>query len=653
MKHILFTDNPSNTFSTAILIKESYFYKDKLEQYYVNPLEALGVSREDLVAFDLEYPGGKVTATQAKVYMKKLLKGFAQIGVSNILVADATYFKALTGLNKAESHIGYIHKCKMTGYEHINICYGLNYAIFMRNPNQIDKLDMALDTLANHLLGRAVSVGADVVKQADYHINEDEFEGALAKLHKHPTLVCDIETYSLELDKAGLGSIAFAYSKHEGTALYLGKNPSNKTKTLLKRFFESYKGTLIFHYCTFDIKNIIYTLFMEHPLDLRGMLHGLNILFRSTHDTKIIAYLATNATTGNELGLKPLSHPYMGNYAEDVSDITKLSIDKLLEYNLKDCLATYWVFEKYYPKMLRDNQLDIYVGIMLPSAKLITQMELHGMPMNMKQVDLTKEELETLYASYLVIINASRYVDEATKLIQLEALVAINSKLKTKQHTIERVADITFNPGSPKQLDTLIYTVMELPVLDKTPTGNPATGAATLEKLLHHTDDEDKITLINALIGLNKVSKILSTFIPAFQKAVRKGNWHYLHGSFNLGGTISGRLSSSNPNLQNIPSNSTYGKAVKKCFSAKPGWLFVGADFSSLEDRINALLTKDTNKLKVYIAPQTYEIILNGKSYCFDGNSVIEYRGQTITVKDYYERYCTKRDANGNRINDQ
>jgi DNA polymerase-1 len=77
--------------------------------------------------------------------------------------------------------------------------------------------------------------------------------------------------------------------------------------------------------------------------------------------------------------------------------------------------------------------------------------------------------------------------------------------------------------------------------------------------------------------------------------------WYYFFGNFNLGGTVSVRLSSSGPNMQNLPAGSKpWGKEVKKCFKAPPGWLFVGIDFASLEDRISALLTKDPNKLKIY-----------------------------------------------------
>jgi DNA polymerase-1 len=111
------------------------------------------------------------------------------------------------------------------------------------------------------------------------------------------------------------------------------------------------------------------------------------------------------------------------------------------------------------------------------------------------------------------------------------------------------------------------------------------------------------INLINDIIELGKASKIVDTFVPAFENKsiTKKDGRAYLHGSFNLGGTVSGRLSSSKPNLQQIPSSgSIYAKPVKKCFQAPDGWLMVGADFSSLEDRIDALLTKDTNKIKVY-----------------------------------------------------
>jgi DNA polymerase-1 len=116
--------------------------------------------------------------------------------------------------------------------------------------------------------------------------------------------------------------------------------------------------------------------------------------------------------------------------------------------------------------------------------------------------------------------------------------------------------------------------------------------------------------ILRHIIELHEVSKILNTFIPAFKNnSIPKNGWHYLHGGYNLGGTKSGRLSSSEPNMQNIPSGGTkYAQLIKECFQppplnidGDPGWIFVGADYASLEDRISALLTKDPNKLAVYV----------------------------------------------------
>lgn len=117
-----------------------------------------------------------------------------------------------------------------------------------------------------------------------------------------------------------------------------------------------------------------------------------------------------------------------------------------------------------------------------------------------------------------------------------------------------------------------------------------------------HTLDKNLqiIALLDALIELAQVAKILDSFYVSFEEKTidKQDGRHWLFGSLKLGGTISGRLSS---NLQQLPSTGTkYAKPVKQCFQAPDDWLLVGIDYSSLEDRISALLTKDPNKLKVY-----------------------------------------------------
>lgn len=572
MNHIIYKEQDS--YDIAILIKETYLDKDKISQFYLNK-----INPENAIVFGLPYTD-KLTVSNARKQLAKLLPALVKLGVNTLYVADATYFKALTKQSKAEQHIGYVLPCTIKDYEHINIILGINYGQLFYNPNLISKLELSIDTLVNHINGYRNDF--DIIKTAIYD------ETKLVSLYQYTKLTCDIETSGLSID-SNLISIAFAWNKHEGIAFKV------TDKLALKRFFQEYKGQLIFHNATFDIKLLIHHLFMKHDSDTDGLLYGLHTLCKNLHDTKIIAYLATNNTQGNNLGLKDLSHEYVGNYAVDFNQVTD---EQLLEYNLKDCLATYYVFEKYYPKLLQDNQLDIYQSIMLPSIKTIIQMELVGMPIDMNQVKKVRQELEDKRSEYLHTINTNPYTKQTTKQLQQIELNQINAKLKTKQHGLDKVADYQFNPASNKHLQYLFYTTLSLPVLDYTVSKQPATGTSTIEKLINHTDEHKD--LLMAFIGLNQVDKILTTFIPALEQAIPRDGWHYLHGNFNLGGTLSGRMSSSNPNLQNLPSNSIFGKLIKQCFSTKKGWLMVGADFSSLEDRINTLLTKDENKLRVY-----------------------------------------------------
>lgn len=574
MKYHVFNSDPK----IAILIKESYFDLKPIKNYYAELLKL------PCMVMSLEYGNNnKVTATQAKEYVNKILPKLIKAGITHLYVADSTYFKILTKETKAEANLGYVLPCKLHGYEHLHITYGINYAQLMYNQSMTANLDLSISTLVNHYQGKVNSFG-DIVHEAIY-----DDPTALDSLLNEPMLAIDIETTGLELGSE-LVSIAFASSEHKGIAF------SVKDKKSIKNFFEKYRGYKIFHNATFDIKHIIYHCFMKNENDIVGLLHGLHTMCYKLHDTKIIAYLATNNTQGNTLGLKDLSHEFTGNYAVDVTDISKLTADEILEYNLKDTLATFYVFNKYYPQMIRDNQKSIYDSIMLPSLKTIIQMELTGMPIDINEVAKLKAELDTKSEHLLSEIQRHQLVKDTLTELKEQACIKYN-----KSHKKQKVPNdfpLGFNPNSSKHLITLFYEIMELPVIDLTDSKQPATGNDTIKKLLNFTYEKE---LLETIIAYGDVQKILSTFIPAFLKAKPRNKHHYLHGNFNLGGTISGRLSSSKPNLQQIPSGSTFGKAIKKCFKAPKGFIFCGSDFASLEDRINALLTKDENKLKVYI----------------------------------------------------
>ena len=285
-----------------------------------------------------------------------------------------------------------------------------------------------------------------------------------------------------------------------------------------------------------------------------------------------------------------------------MSATSHIQTKDLLEYNLKDTLATFWVFNKYHPKVVEDQQEYIYTHLFKPAVAVILQTELIGMPMNAEQIKAARSGLEDKEAEYLKVLWSSPTIQEYNLMLRQQAMEKANAKLKKKQHPLEAFDNVELNPNSGPQLQGLLYEYMQLPVIDTTDTGLPATGGDTLKKLIHHTQNQEYLEVLHALVGLAGVSKILSAFIPNFEAAIDKGDGRvWLHGSFNLGGTVSGRLSASNPNLQQLPSGSDYGKLIKSCFSAPTGWIMVGADYNALEDRINTLLTKDPNKIKVFV----------------------------------------------------
>lgn len=629
MRHLLFEQ--ASTYNIAILVKAAAFKQQEILSNYVDPLVKLGLSKSSMIGFTLDYDDtGKAPVKFIKAYLDKLLPALASLGVEYLYVTDTAYFKVLTKQATAERHLGYVLPCAITGYETMKVVLGINYQALIYNPDLQSKLDMSLDKLASSVGGCTAVLGSGIIHSALYPEGTESIANALEKLHAYPRLSCDIETFSLRFNEAGIGTIAFGLDQHNGVAFacdyqevfdkdgslsdhpevhnidiaaYAGfATPNQEVRALLKQFFETYQGELTWHNATFDCKCLIYTLWMKHDLDTEGLLTGLEVMTRNFQDTKIIAYLATNSTAGNVLGLKPLAHEFAGNWAVDeIKDIRKIHLKDLLQYNLVDCLSTLYVKDKYYPIMVNDQQEELYYSLMLPSLKVIIQMELTGMSMDAEKIQQAKKELEEQQQEYLDVIRNSSIIKVFDLLVQRTAMVKANAKLKTKQHPIEKYKDVVFNPNSGPQLQQLLYEQMCLPVLDYTDTKQPATGGDTLEKLIHHTTNQAYKDILTALIGLSKVDKILTSFIPAFEKAIPKADGRvYLHGNFNLGSVVSGRMSGSKPNLQQIPSGSKYGKTIKKCFSAPDGWILAGADFASLEAMVGALVTKDPAKISIY-----------------------------------------------------
>ena len=568
---------------------------DEIKRYYCDPLGVTDYQIVKIWKYKKKTPVTDIkTCLQEQVYPKILT-----YTPNYVLVADSEYFKVMAKVTKPDAYIGYFFG------DTFKFLYVPSYKQIFYHPEETkEKITRALDSIKASEQGKYCSPGSNIIKDEYYPSTTKDIAVLLKSLANRPILTCDIETYSLKHVDAGLGSICFCWDKHSGCAFKIDKSSDSKNqevRDLLKEFFINYKGTLIFHNIAFDVTVLIYQLFMKDVLDQEGLLNGLDIMLKNWEDTKLMTYLCTNSCSGNNLGLKYQAQAYAGNWAQDeISNIDKIPEEDLLRYNLIDGLSTWFVYEKYKDALVAEKQDKLYREIFKPTTKDIIQMQLTGIPLNYDKVLEAEQKLNDDKNQALSVITANKYVIKFKEVLNQEAVDKYNSTHK-KQITLADV-DESFNPNSGIQIKKLLYDLIKLPVINLTESKQPATDGDTLKALLNHTTDKDVLGLLQALIDYSAVEKILSAFIPTFKKATPASDGRrYIYGNFNLGGTVSGRLSSSKPNLQQIPATgSKYAKLIKSCFQAPKGWLWVGLDYASLEDHISALVTKDPNKLKVY-----------------------------------------------------
>ena len=582
-------------FRLAILVKDSAFNPTEIAKKYM-PL-----CRPDTIVVELKYDTEKkVSAATIKDHLNTLLAGLKAIEVEYIYCADGAYFKALTKQVKVEANLGYVFPCAIAGYEHMQVVLGVNHKAVMFSPNLEPKLIRSVTTMTDVLCGAYIEPGKDILQNYTHIVDPtwSDFEPLMC----HEILAADIETTSLNFEEAEILSIAFAWN--DSSAITFSWTDKERIRPSLWEFFSEYcwlaENRLIWHNAAYDLKVLIRTICMNDINDYHNMLVGLDVFTNFFDDTKLIAYLATNNAGGNHLSLKELAQPYAGNYAVDVKNAANVLMEDLSRYNAIDACSTFWVYYKYRPIMVDHDQLDIYETIMLPSLKTIIATEMTGMPMDRQAILDCEAHIEKVKSDAKDVLDNNSIIVEVVTALRTASMIKKNATLKTKQYPIEHFTD-NFNPSSGDQVRVLLYDTLDLPVLGTTDTGKPSTDGPTLQKLFHEVEDEAIKELLETLMVHNKAKTILSTFISAFHKAVDKGDGAvWLLGNFNLGGTVSGRLSSSKPNLQNLPSGSTYGKMVKSCFKAPEGWLMVGADFNALEARICALTTKDPELMKIY-----------------------------------------------------
>jgi DNA polymerase-1 len=537
MQYLYFGTEERSTYKVCILVND--IRKEDIEKAYIKPFN---LNVYDVIVISLyQKPGSKKTpATEQKAYLNdELLPVLKDLQTEYLIVGDGDYFKTITGITKVDSVLGYVLDSKFGNFKTV---YVPNYRTVFYDPPKIkEKIALGINALKSWIDGSYIAPGVDIIQFCAYPRTAEEVAQALEHLMSYPALTCDIEAFSLKHYSAGIGTISFAWSQSEGVAFAVDLNEYGHgpvIRDMLRIFFENYTGKLIYHHIAYDVYVLIYQLFMKHILDNEGLLYGLSVMLKNWDDTKLIAYLATNSCAGNKLSLKSLAQSYAGDYAqEDIKDIRKIPLPQLLQYNLVDTLSTWFVYNRFWDRMVSDNQLPVYNDVFKPATVDIIQMQLTGMPVDMNRVIEVKALLQQDNDTALAIIQNNPLLQSFIYHLKEEHVRKRNEKLKTKQISIDdaEVNEIIFNPNSDPQLQSFLYEHLNLPIIAKTQSKQPSTSGDTLKSLLNHTDNPLIKEFLNALIDFKSVDKILTSFIPAMEYA-QKGidGWHYLFGNFNL-----------------------------------------------------------------------------------------------------------------------
>jgi len=470
----------------GILVKDKAFKPKEIKKHYVDYLESKGLSADNMTAWSLPYKDDKAPVSWIKEQLVWLGKALAAVGTTHLIVTDSAWFKVLCKVRKAEPHYGYLLPTILPG---VQASLSLNYNQLFYNPTLVSFMRMGLDAVANDFNGIKQRFDGRITGKQEFHTDCADPAAILKPLLDYPALTCDIETEGLHINESHILSIAFGFNKTDGLALY-SRPDYTAFCNALRDFFRQYKGKLIFHNAAFDVRCIIKQVFMKSLGDSAGMLEGLHLMFRDLEDTKLLAYLHTNTTSGNDLGLKSLAFEYVGNYAiDDIKNAASVDPRALLEYNLLDTLATWFVYEKY-SEPVKQHSEALYRDLMIPSQKVLVQTELSGMPLNNKQVHLCHKELKELSTSIVDSLHADPLIKNFTYQLKLEAAISATAKLKKTVKVADDFPDLMFNPNSGPQVSKLLYEVLGLPIQHYTDTGTPSTDARALDGLIAYIDSQ-------------------------------------------------------------------------------------------------------------------------------------------------------------------
>ena len=372
--------------------------------------------------------------------------------------------------------------------------------------------------------------------------------------------VCfDTETTSLDALQAELVGIAFSWEKSKGYYLLL---PEDRTKALailepFKAFFEHTEIEKIGHNLKYDLKVLKnYDLEVNAPLFDTMIAHYLvNPDMRHNMDVLAETYLDYSPQSITEL---------IGKKGANQGSMRDVAVEKQTEYAVEDADITYQLKDYFEKEMLAARTMDLYKKVELPLVKVLTAMECEGINLDVP------------------------FLEELSKNLTVD--------IQKLEKTIFDAAGETFNLASPKQLGPILFDKLKL--VDK-PKKTKTGQYSTAEDVLSYLAKEHSI--VSDILDWRSLKKLQNTYVDALPKDINPKSGR-VHTIYNQAVAATGRLSSNNPNLQNIPIRTARGQQVRKAFVPRDNQhVLVAADYSQIELRIIAALSKDEGMVTAFL----------------------------------------------------
>ncbi|OZA28198.1 MAG: DNA polymerase I [Hydrogenophilales bacterium 17-61-9] len=398
-------------------------------------------------------------------------------------------------------------------------------------------------------------------------LTEAALDAWIARLEAAPAFALDTETTGLNAMQAELVGISFATAA--GVAAYVplahhyagapAQLDRNATLARLKPLLENPAPKIIGQHLKYDRH-----IFANYGITLGGVEHSgvlddtlLQSYVLEAHQSHELGNLTTR-----HVGLATLSYDDVTGKGASRIGFEQVAVERASEYAAEDADVTLRVRDALAPQLAASDKLEyVYRQIELPVAAILFRMERNGVLLDRNLLAIQSGEL--------------------------------GKKMLALEQRAYQEAGQPFNMSSPKQIGDILFTQKGLPVVKKTPGGAPSTDEDTLEQLaLDHP-------IARAILDYRGMAKLKSTYTDKLPLMIHPATGR-VHTSYSQATAVTGRLSSADPNLQNIPARTAEGRRIREAFIAPPGHLLVSADYSQIELRIMAHLSDDPGLLNAF-----------------------------------------------------